>query len=100
MTVRAEPVEYQPSRQRVQNMTSPRRYLTRMVIFLVAATVASGALVLPLSQAFFANAVLNGLIVAVLLFGVLYVFRQVWMLFAQVAWLEAYRSGDRASATK
>ena len=79
-------------------MTSPRRYLTRMVIFIVAATVASGALVLPLSQAFFANAALNGLIVAVLIFGVLYVFRQVWMLFAQVAWLEAYRSGDPDSS--
>ncbi len=75
-------------------MTSPRRYLTRMVIFIIAATVACGALVLPLSQAFFANAPLNGLIVAVLVFGVLYVFRQVWMLFAQVAWLESYRSGD------
>ncbi len=75
-------------------MTSPRRYLTRMIIFLVAAVIASGALVLPLSQAFLANVPLNGLIVAVLVFGVLYVFRQVWMLFSQVGWLEAYRSGE------
>ncbi len=65
-----------------------------MVIFLVAAIIASVALVQPLSQAFFANAALNGLIIAVLVFGILYVFRQVWMLFAQVAWLEAYRSGE------
>ncbi len=75
-------------------MSSPRRYLTRMVIFLVAASAASVALLLPLSQAFLANAPLNGLIVAVLVFGILYVFRQVWTLFAQVSWLEAYQAGE------
>ena len=94
MTFRTEPVAYQPPRARVQSMGSPRRYLTRMVVFLVAAVIACGALILPLSQAFLANVPLNGLIVAVLVFGILYVFRQVWMLFAQVGWLEAYRSGE------
>ena len=65
-----------------------------MFVFLLAASVAGLALALPLSQAFLANVPLNGLIVAVLVFGVLYVFRQVWMLFAQVGWLEAYRAGE------
>lgn len=71
-----------------------------MFVFLLAAVVAGLALALPLSQAFLANVPLNGLIVVVLVFGVLYVFRQVWMLFAQVGWLEAYRSGEPGISTE
>ncbi len=73
-------------------MTSPQRYLTRMGLFLIAAIAATGALYVPLLQAFLANAALNGLILSVLVLGILYVFRQVWMLNAEVAWIEAYRS--------
>lgn len=73
-------------------MTSPQRYLTRMGIFLLVTFVAAGALYIPLLQAFLANPALNGLILGVLVLGAVYILRQVWMLNAEVAWIEAYRS--------
>ena len=73
-------------------MTRPKRYLTRMVIFLMIAAIAIGALYDQLYEAFMANPAINGIIVFVLVFGVFLVFRQVWMLNVEVNWIEAYRS--------
>ena len=73
-------------------MTSPHRYLTRMVIFMAIAIAVVGVLYQPVTQAFLANAALNGLIIGAMVLGVLYIFRQVWMLNAEVAWIEAFRS--------
>lgn len=73
-------------------MTSPHRYLTRMGIFLLAAVIVAGALSGPLFQSFQANSALNGTIIGVLIVGVVYILRQVWMLNAEVAWIEAFRS--------
>ena len=73
-------------------MTRPTRYLTRMVIFLMIAAIAIGALYDQLYEAFMANPAINGIIVFVLVFGVFLVFRQVWMLNVEVNWIEAYRS--------
>ena len=73
-------------------MTRPQRYLTRMAIFVGLAIVVAGVLYDPLFSAFMANPGINGVILVVLLLGLLYVFRQVWMLNAEVAWLESYRS--------
>ncbi len=61
-------------------------------MFLAVALAASAVLYLPLLQAFLANAALNGLILGVLVLGVIYILRQVWMLNGEVAWIEAYRS--------
>lgn len=73
-------------------MTNPYRYLTRMGFFLAAALVVAVALSRPLTQAFMANSVLNGTIVGVFIIGIIYILRQVWMLKAEVAWIEAFRS--------
>ncbi len=73
-------------------MTSPQHYLTRMAIFLLIATAAVGALYNQLSQSFMANPAINGVIVFVLALGILYIFRQVWMLNVEVNWIETYRS--------
>ncbi len=73
-------------------MTNPQRYLTRMAIFLLIAAGAVGALYDQLFQAFVANPAINGVIVFVLVLGILYVFRQVWMLNVEVNWIETYRS--------
>ncbi len=72
-------------------MAEPRRYLVRMLLFLVVVAAVSAILVLPLSDAFMANAWLNGMIVGVLVFGILYNFRQVMLLSPEVAWIESYR---------
>jgi len=77
-------------------MTKPRRYLLRMLLFLIAV----GALVVPLipliERAFLNNVALNGVIVAVLVLGILYIVRQVWLLENDVRWVEAF-DRDRPS---
>ncbi|HEX9701366.1 MAG TPA: flagellar motor protein MotA [Rhodospirillales bacterium] len=73
-------------------MTRPRKYLIRMIVFLVAVTVLCGALFQPLYHAFMTNAPLNGLIIGVLVLGIIYNFRQVLMLYPEVAWIENFRA--------
>lgn len=75
-------------------MTKPRRYLTRMLLFLGAVVAVCVALVMPLQSAFLANPALNGLIVGVLLLGTVFVFRQVLMLRPEADWLNRYRRSD------
>ena len=72
-------------------MTRPRKYLIRMIVFVFAAIILCGVLFLPLREAFMANAPLNGLIIGVLVLGIIYNFRQVLMLYPEVAWIENFR---------
>jgi hypothetical protein len=80
-------------------MTGPRRFLVRMVIFLAAVLVVTGFLLPQIIRAFDANPWLNGMILGVLLFGIVFVFRQVLMIGPEAAWLEAYRRGQAASVS-
>lgn len=75
-----------------QPLTHPRRYWLRMAIVCAVFIGIIAALAPRLQSIFMANAVLNGIILAVLLTGVLVIFRQVIMLAPEVAWIEAYRS--------
>ncbi len=77
-------------------MTTPKRFLTRMVLFLVAVLLVSGVLFNRLVDVFLYNPPLNGMILAVVAFGIAFVFRQVLMLYPEVAWIESFRR-DRAS---
>ena len=72
-------------------MTRPRKYLIRMALFVIVVAVLSGFLFLPLQNAFMTNAPLNGFIVGVLGLGIIYNFRQVLMLYPEVAWIESFR---------
>ena len=72
-------------------MTRPRSYLVRMVLFLGAVFGSVFLLFLPLKDAFFANVVLNGVILSVLLIGIFHMFRLVFMLRPEVAWIESFR---------
>jgi hypothetical protein len=72
-------------------MTKPQSYLVRMVLFLGAICGATFLLFLPLRDAFFANVVLNGVILGVLLIGIFHMFRLVFMLRPEVAWIESFR---------
>ena len=72
-------------------MTRPRKYLIRMFVFVIAITGLCWFLFLPLQSAFMANAPLNGLIVGVLVIGIIYNFRQVLMLYPEVAWIEGFQ---------
>jgi hypothetical protein len=75
-------------------MTGPRRFLLRMVIFLAAVLVVTAFLLPQIIRAFEANPWLNGMIFGVLLFGIVFIFRQVLMIGPEVSWLEAYRRGQ------
>lgn len=78
-------------------MTRPRWYIFRMAFF-VSAVAVIGALLAPvLAPAFFANPALNGIIAAVLVIGILFIFRQVWMLNPEIAWIDNFRQHDRAA---
>ncbi|MBC8269947.1 MAG: flagellar motor protein MotA [Rhodospirillaceae bacterium] len=79
-------------------MTNPRRFLLRMVLFLIAVLAVAFFLFEPLQGAFMANAPLNGLIIGVLVLGVIYNFRQVIMLYPEVSWIENFRQNGQATS--
>ena len=72
-------------------MTNPRRYLLRMVVFVIAVVAIVLVLIGPLAQAFAANPPLNGLIVGVLLLGIVHNFRQIAGLYPEIEWIESFR---------
>jgi hypothetical protein len=72
-------------------MTGPGRYLTRMLLFVLAVVALVAALFPALVHAFMANVALNASIVGVLLLGILYIFRQVLQLAPEARWLDTYR---------
>lgn len=72
-------------------MTRPFVYLIRMGIFLGLVMISAAFLFPRLQSAFFANTVLNGMILGVLLFGIVYIFRQVVVLRAEVNYLDRLR---------
>jgi hypothetical protein len=75
----------------------PRRYLLRMALFLVVVSAITAALTPVLGHAFLANLPLNSIIAAVLLIGIIYIFRQVAMLSPEVVWIDNFRRHDRAA---
>ena len=70
-----------------------------MLLFLGVALIVVFLLLGPVATAFLSNPILNGLIILVLLFGALHVFRQVMMLRREVNWLEGFRRADPALST-
>ncbi|MBC6440469.1 MAG: flagellar motor protein MotA [Rhodospirillales bacterium] len=73
-------------------MTRPHPYLIRMALFLVAVAAVGAMIAATLHEAFRANPSLNGLILGVLFLGILYIFRQVQLLYREVAWIESFRA--------
>ena len=75
-------------------MSRPKRFFTRMILFLAAVVVGIIFLFPMLRDAFFANPALNGMILGVLVIGIVFIFRMVLMLNPEVAWIENYRRGS------
>jgi hypothetical protein len=73
-------------------MTNPQRFINRMIVFLVIAAVAVAAAYDIIFRMFMYNPVLNGLILGVLLFGIIYLFRRVLSLKPEIRWIEAFRT--------
>lgn len=69
-------------------INKPRRHLIRMLVFLGIVVGISVFLFGPGREAFEANPYLNGLILAVLLFGIVFIFRQVFILNKEINWID------------
>ena len=83
-------------------MSPVSRYLTRMVLFLVAVGMVGAVLAPGLYDAFMANPLLNGVILALLAVGIGYTFRSVVTLSPEIRWLQGLQAelaGQRVSST-
>ncbi len=80
-------------------MTRPTHYLIRMVLFLIAVAIVAAVLSATLIQAFANNPVLNSLILAILVLGIVLTLRQVARLSAEVNWVETFQRARIRLAT-
>jgi hypothetical protein len=82
-------------------MNQSRRFLLRMVLFLVLVAGLAGLLGRSLLIAFMGNPAVNGVILGILIAGIIYIFRQVLMLDPELDWIEDFRNradnGDSAA---
>jgi hypothetical protein len=72
-------------------MNHSRRFLVRMILFLVLVAALAAALGRPLVTAFMGNPAVNGVILVILLAGIVYIFRQVLLLDPEIDWIEGFR---------
>ncbi|MCC7425585.1 MAG: flagellar motor protein MotA [Alphaproteobacteria bacterium] len=72
-------------------MTRPTRFLVRMLLFLASVAAVAYLLFDALEHAFATNPVLNSIILAVLLLGIVFNLRQVLLINPEVAWIETFR---------
>jgi hypothetical protein len=75
-------------------MSTPQRYLTRTILFLIVVLIVVGVLYRVVLDAFSHNLVINGLILLVVLTGIAYTFRRILQLRPEIEWLEAYRTAS------
>jgi hypothetical protein len=78
----------------LNKLSTPRIFLVRMLVFLVACGLVAVVLYKQILLAFFANPGLNALIGVVLLIGILLSFRQVIRLYPEVSWVNNFRIAD------
>ncbi|HWZ36706.1 MAG TPA: flagellar motor protein MotA [Bradyrhizobium sp.] len=78
----------------LNKLSSPRIFLVRMLVFLVACGLVAVVLYKQIQLAFFANPGLNALIGMVLAIGILLSFRQVIRLYPEVSWVNNFRVAD------
>jgi len=78
-------------------MTTPRKFTTRISIFLLLVLGVIGALHVPLGAAFMANPVINGVIVLTWALGIVFAYRRIFKLYPEISWIKAYRKGEVAS---
>src|SRR5437870_2319322 len=82
--------------RRFRGMNRSRRFLIRMVLFLVLVAALVVALGRQLVNAFMGNPGVNGVILGILLAGIAYIFRQVLLLDPEIDWIENIQH-DQAS---
>src|SRR5436309_8740656 len=73
-------------------MSQSRRFLIRMVLFLVLVAGLAALLGRSLVNAFLGNPAVNGVILGLLIAGIIYIFRQVLLLDPEIEWIESFRN--------
>jgi hypothetical protein len=81
-------------------VTRPTSYLARMAVFVVGIAALVTLLAPALVPFFMGNPWVNGIIVAVLIAGIAYIFRQVALLNPEVAWIEKFRRNQGSFTTQ
>lgn len=82
------------SAQLHRTLTPPGVFLIRMMIFLTLVAFICAILYQQLFESVLHNPALNGLIIAVLVFGIFYSFGQVLRLYPEIRWVNAFRIAD------
>ncbi|MEP0232139.1 flagellar motor protein MotA [Roseibium sp.] len=82
------------------SLSSPKAYLSFMIIFLVIVSFIAFILYRQISVAFLSNPGLNGLIIMVGVFGILLLFGRVIRLFPEISWVNSFRIGDPGLDTR
>jgi hypothetical protein len=77
-----------------RTLTPPRRSLLNMSLFLVLVGILVAIIIPQIKEAVLTNIFLNGLILCVLLFGILYSYLQVLRLYPEIRWVNAFRIAD------
>jgi hypothetical protein len=73
-------------------MSQSRRFLIRMVLFLVLVAGLAALLGHSLTTAFLGNPAVNGVILGILIAGIIYIFRQVLLLDPELDWITRFRN--------
>jgi hypothetical protein len=79
-------------------MSQSRRFLIRMVLFLVLVAGLAALLGRSLVNAFMGNPAVNGVILGILIAGIIYIFRQVLLLDPELQWVEGFRNHQSGGA--
>ena len=82
-----------------QSLDPPRVYLVHMVVFTMLVAILVAVILPGLQKAFLANPVLNGVIIATLLLGMLHSYRMVGRLFREVNWVNRFRHAEKGGDT-
>ncbi|MCC7250667.1 flagellar motor protein MotA [Hyphomicrobium sp.] len=82
-----------------KSLTPPGLFLVRMLVFLTLVAFLAAILHEQLQLAVMTNPGLNGLIIGVLAFGILYAFRQVVRLYPEIRFVNAFRISDPGLAS-
>ncbi|WP_373502839.1 flagellar motor protein MotA [Aestuariivirga sp.] len=82
-----------------QRLDPPRVYLVHMVVFTMMVGILVAVILPGLQNAFMANPVLNGVIIATLVLGMLHTYRMVGRLFREVNWVNRFRASEKGGDT-
>ena len=78
-------------------MTDPRKYLFRMILFIIVVIAVAILLGDSLMKAFYGNPVINGLILTILFIGLIFISRQTMKLVPEKMWIQSLQANGSSS---